>query len=169
MSTPRRAGRVQSRGLARGCPPATRMQWWCKRVAGQLRAAWRTLLRVCPWALLMVMAQAGRTGNWVRLNLNGKSALLEIKEMRGMKRCCPLWRSWPVKMVPCGTSEGWRVTQRVAAWLLMPLTHLQPVLTDVIQPEARAVHHAEVRVQVAEQHHRHAGFQHQSAKCKHAK
>jgi len=44
---------------------------------------------VWPWALLIVIANAGRTGNWRRCSVNGRPASVGDSGMRRMNRILP--------------------------------------------------------------------------------
>jgi hypothetical protein len=50
-----------------------------------------TVYSVCPWALLIVMANAGRNGNYRWRKVKGILSVLEgVMLRRGMKTCLPL-------------------------------------------------------------------------------
>ena len=80
-----------------------------------------TQFNVCPWDLLMVIANAGCTGNWWRLKVKGSSVSEGDIIMRGMKTRLPelfpviisasitcFWKWQQTNLVPLQRlSEGW--------------------------------------------------------------
>ena len=62
---------------------------------------------VCPWALLVVMANAGRTWNWRRRSVNDRPASVGDSGMRGMNRILPEYSPHAISAVMhCGLT--WR-------------------------------------------------------------
>jgi len=85
--------------VLRGSPQRDAATYSCPWVNTGSSSRTPTRCRVWPCALLMVMANAGRTGNWRRRSVNGRPASVGDRGMRGMNRTLPQYSPHAISAV----------------------------------------------------------------------